>query len=232
MPTLILLGAGGGMLRGLIEAYNRFLEWQSDRRVHRARPGGAEAGPPAFQGYFDPVADPVAAVVHAALGAGAAVLLGTTGQISGAYAAFVVGISAPVILTQLGRIQSVSELVTEAQQTAMGPGASTGTEEGPRFPVPLGAVPWPAHPGQAAPPGSAGTPASGVVTAAFTGRGEGRPGTGDSGSGPAAGSDASRATGRSPHPLRAPDHTPGGQARPTSPLPPPGPPVGGDGAAR
>ncbi|MFE9537276.1 hypothetical protein [Streptomyces sp. NPDC006691] len=222
------------MLRGLIEAYNRFLEWQSDRRVHRALPGGTEAGSPAFQGYFDPVADPVAAIVHAVLGAGAAVLLGTTGQISGAYAAFVVGISAPVILTQLGRIQSVSELVTESQQTALGPGpsAGTGTEEGPRFPVPLGAVPWPAHPAQAVPPGPEGPLTSGVVTAAFTGRGEGQPGAGDSGSRPATGSDEARAAGQSPHTLRAPDRTPGGHARPASPLPRPGPSAGGDGAAR
>lgn len=38
-----------------------------------------------------------------------AVLFGTTGQISGPYAAIVVGASAPVLLTQLARIQSVSE---------------------------------------------------------------------------------------------------------------------------
>ncbi|WP_174479401.1 hypothetical protein [Streptomyces hokutonensis] len=112
MPTLILLGAAGGVLRGLLDVYTRFLDWQSDRRAHRRLSPGQESEPPRFQQYFDPVGDPVAAVVHSGMGAGAAVLFGTTGQISGAYAAIVVGISAPVILTQLSRVQSVSDALT------------------------------------------------------------------------------------------------------------------------
>ncbi|MFD3647120.1 hypothetical protein ACFWUT_08580 [Streptomyces cyaneofuscatus] len=113
---LILLGAAGGALRGLLDAYNRFLDWQSDRRAYRQLPPGQENVPARFQDYFDPVADPIAAVVHSAMGAGAAVLFGTTGQVSGAYAAIVVGISAPVILTQLGRVQSISDAVNGAPQ--------------------------------------------------------------------------------------------------------------------
>lgn len=116
VPMLILLGAAGGALRGLLDAYNRFLDWQSDRRAYRQLPPGQENVPARFQDYFDPVADPVAAVVHSAMGAGAAVLFGTTGQVSGAYAAIVVGISAPVILTQLGRVQSISDAVNDAPQ--------------------------------------------------------------------------------------------------------------------
>ncbi|MFF1439262.1 hypothetical protein [Streptomyces sp. NPDC058295] len=112
VPMLILLGAAGGVLRGLLDVYARFLDWQSDRRAHRQLSSGQENEPPRFQQYFDPVGDPVAAVVHSGLGAAAAVLFGTTGQISGAYAAIVVGISAPVILTQLGRVQSVSDALT------------------------------------------------------------------------------------------------------------------------
>ncbi|WP_201301620.1 hypothetical protein [Streptomyces tendae] len=111
MPMLILLGAAGGALRGLLDVYSRFLDWQADRRANRQLPTGQESEAPRFQEYFDPVADPIAAVVHSAMGAGAAVLLGTTGQVSGAYAAVVVGISAPVILTQLGRVQSVGDAV-------------------------------------------------------------------------------------------------------------------------
>ena len=112
VPTLILLGAAGGVLRGLLDVYARFLDWQSDRRAHRRLPPGHDGEPPRFQQYFDPVGDPVAAVVHSGLGAGAAVLFGATGQISGAYAAVVVGISAPVILTQLSRVQQVSDALT------------------------------------------------------------------------------------------------------------------------
>lgn len=122
VPTLILLGAAGGVLRGLLDVYTRFLDWQSDRRAHRRLPPGQEGEPPQFQQYFDPVGDPVAAVVHSGMGAGAAVLFGSTGQISGAYAAIVVGISAPVILTQLGRVQSVSDALTASPP----PGLASG----------------------------------------------------------------------------------------------------------
>ncbi|MFB6876337.1 hypothetical protein [Streptomyces sp. NPDC056323] len=125
---LILLGAAGGALRGLLDAYNRFLDWQSDRRAHRQLSMGQENEPPKFQDYFDPVADPIAAVVHSAMGAGAAVLFGTTGQVSGAYAAIMVGISAPVILTQLGRVQPISDAVNGAPQS--GTAAEEGTAEG------------------------------------------------------------------------------------------------------
>ncbi|MFK4541414.1 hypothetical protein RKD29_001010 [Streptomyces tendae] len=117
MPMLILLGAAGGALRGLLDVYSRFLDWQADRRANRQLPTGQESEAPRFQEYFDPVADPIAAVVHSAMGAGAAVLLGTTGQVSGAYAAVVVGLSAPVVLTQLGRVQSVGDAVGGAPQT-------------------------------------------------------------------------------------------------------------------
>ncbi|WP_307535159.1 hypothetical protein [Streptomyces sp. V3I8] len=112
VPMLILLGAVGGALRGLLEAYIRFREWRADRQSHRRLPAGHDEEPPHFAQYFDSLADPVAVVVHSAMGAGAAVLFGTTGQISGAYAAIVVGLSAPVILTQLGRIQAVGDAVT------------------------------------------------------------------------------------------------------------------------
>ncbi|MZF90980.1 hypothetical protein, partial [Streptomyces sp. SID5643] len=123
MPTLILLGAAGGVLRGLLDVYTRFLDWHTDRRGHRRSSPAQEGEPPRFQQYFDPVGDSIAAVVHSAMGAGAAVLFGTTGQISGAYAALVVGISAPVILTQLGRVPSVNDALTGAPQAE--PNAAT-----------------------------------------------------------------------------------------------------------
>ncbi|MFE5243924.1 MULTISPECIES: hypothetical protein [unclassified Streptomyces] len=145
VPTLILLGAAGGVLRGLLDAYNRFLAWQSDRRARRQSPTGQEGEPARFQDYFDPVADPIAAVVHSALGAGAAVLLGTTGQVSGAYAAIVVGISAPVILTQLGGVQSVSDAVNGAPQP--GTVADEGAAEASPPAVPPAQRPAPAGAG-------------------------------------------------------------------------------------
>ncbi|CAL9648873.1 hypothetical protein SUDANB176_06556 [Streptomyces sp. enrichment culture] len=130
MTTLLVLGAAGGALRGLLDVYVRFLDWQADRRVHRRSPPEQVGPPPRFADYFDPVGDSVAAVVHSAMGAGAAVLFGTTGQISGAYAALVVGISAPVVLTQLGRVQSVSDALTSQ------PVAQPATDAGAPGPAP------------------------------------------------------------------------------------------------
>jgi hypothetical protein len=112
VATLVLLGAAGGALRGLLDVYLRFLDWQTDRRAHRLLPPEQQGEPPRFGKHFDPVGDSVAAVVHSGMGAAATVLFGTTGQISGAYAALVVGMSAPGILTQLSRVQSVNDALT------------------------------------------------------------------------------------------------------------------------
>lgn len=122
VPTLILLGAAGGLLRGVLDLYTRFGAWQADRRLHRqlGAEGAAQGDPPRFQMYFDLAVDIPAAVVHSLMGAGAAVLFGTTGQISGEYAALVVGMSAPVLLTQLSRIQTVNEALTGPRQSAGG----------------------------------------------------------------------------------------------------------------
>lgn len=125
VATLILLGGAGGALRGLLDVYVRFLNFQSDRRAHLGLPRGQEGELPRFKEYFDPFCDSVAAVVHSVMGAAIAVLLGTTGQISGAYAAIVVGISAPVILTQLSRVQSVNEALTGGAQAQTGAEQST-----------------------------------------------------------------------------------------------------------
>ncbi len=112
---LILLGAVGGALRGALDLYIQFVNWRSARSRHRqpgqGQPPEQDLPAPRFLDYFDPAVDLTAAVVHSAMGAALAVLFGMTGQISGPYAAIVVGISAPVILTQLARIQSVSEAV-------------------------------------------------------------------------------------------------------------------------
>lgn len=121
VPTLILLGAAGGVLRGVVDFYIQFANWRSARSAHlREQPPGREI--PRLTRYFDPVVDLAAAGVHSVMGAGLAVLFGSTGQISGPYAAIVVGISAPVLLTQLARIQSVSE--------ALGGGAGDPGQQG------------------------------------------------------------------------------------------------------
>ncbi|QDN63876.1 hypothetical protein FNV66_35645 [Streptomyces sp. S1D4-14] len=89
------------------------MAWQAARREHqRAEPATDAQGPPRLREFFDPAPDIVAAVFHTVLGAAGAGLFGMSGQISGAYAAIAVGVSAPALLTQLGRVQTISEVVT------------------------------------------------------------------------------------------------------------------------
>lgn len=112
VATLLLLGAAGGSLRAFVDFYNHTMEWRAARRTHRQlAPVDQPAEAPAFRDFIDPVPDLVAAIFHTALGAGAAAMFGSTGQIDGAYAAIAVGISAPALLTQLGQLQSVGDAV-------------------------------------------------------------------------------------------------------------------------
>ncbi|MEV5597173.1 hypothetical protein [Streptomyces sp. NPDC052496] len=165
---LIAVGAAGGTLRGLIDAYNCVLTWQAARRLQRQCPDDTEPerGRPRFGDYFDPVADPVALMVHAVMGGGAAALFGMTGQISGVYATFAVGASAPVLLTQLAQLRFVSEAVAGPAQQPAG-GVVTG------LPQPAGEVgaepPQPVGEAVAGAPQPAGAGAAGTATAAGAG---------------------------------------------------------------
>lgn len=120
-PLLILLGALGGSLRGVIDLYASTMSWQSARREFRLNPPQDTQDPPVFSAYFDPLADSISAVVHTILGGIAALLLGISGQITGAYAAVVVGISAPALLAQLGNLPPIGEAVAgSASQSPVG----------------------------------------------------------------------------------------------------------------
>lgn len=123
---LLALGAAGGSLRGLVDAYNQVVAWQAARRDHRRRPAVRGSEVPRLTEYVDPVPDSVATAFHMALGAAGAAMFGLSGQITGAYAAIAVGISAPALLTQIGRVQSVSE-------TLAGPATPARTPEPPRL---------------------------------------------------------------------------------------------------
>ncbi|MFD3542447.1 hypothetical protein ACFWUQ_23565 [Streptomyces sp. NPDC058662] len=210
VPTLILLGAAGGLLRGALDLYNRFVSWQADHLLHRqstAEETAAQGLPPRFGAYFDPAVDTVAAVLHSAMGAGAAVLFGTTGQISGEYAALVVGMSAPILLTQLSRIQSVNELLTADQQPA---GRTAAAPEAAPEPA---AAPAPAAGAGA---GNAGDPPAGAGNAAGAGDAAGAGGSRAVGAGGAAGVPTAR------EPSGAPPRT---EPLPSSPSVPPADPV-------
>ncbi|WP_143254651.1 hypothetical protein [Amycolatopsis azurea] len=111
MPVEVfaLLGALGGSLRGLVDLYNQITQWHNARREHRAE--NAAGVPPKLTKYIDVVPEAIAGAVHIALGAAAGALFGGTGQVAGAYAAVVVGASAPALLTQLGQLRPIKNAV-------------------------------------------------------------------------------------------------------------------------
>lgn len=114
IEVFALLGALGGSLRGLVDLYNQITQWHNARREHRA--GDALGPPPEITKYIDIVPEAIAGVVHIALGAAAGALFGGTGQVAGAYAAVVVGASAPALLTQLGQLRPIKNAVTGQEQ--------------------------------------------------------------------------------------------------------------------
>lgn len=99
--TLLLLGAAGGAVRGIMHAYDCMTEWLSGRQQYRLTPDPAAEGPPSFSAFYDVGGESIAAVVHALLGALVAGLLGTSGQVSGGFAVFAAGASAPLVVVQL-----------------------------------------------------------------------------------------------------------------------------------
>ncbi|MET8081211.1 hypothetical protein [Streptomyces sp. NPDC005303] len=107
-------------------------EWLNRRQQYRHAPDPGAEGPPTFGAVYDVGGECIAAVVHAVLGALVAGVLGTSGQVSGGFAVFAAGASAPLILVQLKNSRLAEAILGEgavptgaAQQTAAasnGPG--------------------------------------------------------------------------------------------------------------
>lgn len=119
--TLLLLGAAGGAVRGIMHAYGCMTDWLNGRQQYRQAPNPEAEGPPAFGAFYDVGGESIAAVVHAVLGALVAGVLGTSGQVSGGFAVFAAGASAPVILVQLKNSRLAEAILGEgAAPTAAG----------------------------------------------------------------------------------------------------------------
>jgi hypothetical protein len=99
------LGAAGGVLVEAIALLNSVTIWQKSRRTPS---GKLKAIRPGWKAYVDVLTYLWATPMRAILGAAAAVLFGSTGQISGAYAAVAFGFAAPTILAQLGSVSAVA----------------------------------------------------------------------------------------------------------------------------
>ncbi|WP_369234740.1 hypothetical protein AB5J56_23480 [Streptomyces sp. R21] len=115
-PLLILLGAAGGSLRGFLDAYSQVMTWRTARLNYRKSPSTENPEPPLLRDYFDPFPDLMMALGNVALGAIIAGLFAMQGQITGAYAAVAVGLSAPALLNQIGQIPAVNSAVTGTPQ--------------------------------------------------------------------------------------------------------------------
>lgn len=103
-----IFGAGGGLSVELLAVFRGCAEWQAARRTASGR---LRARPPTLRQYLDTAAHVCLAVLRSAIGAGAAVLFGTSGQISGTYAAVALGVCAPAVLGQLGASPHVARLI-------------------------------------------------------------------------------------------------------------------------
>ncbi|MGW5865111.1 hypothetical protein ACWFRJ_23380 [Streptomyces sp. NPDC055239] len=119
-------------------------EWLLRRREFRlSEQPEAEGPPPTFGAFYDVAGESIAAVVHIVLGAGVATLMAAWGQISGGFATFAVGASAPLILVQLGHTRLAEAVIgdpTAAQapqpQDAQPPAAGPSNEQAvPRRPA-------------------------------------------------------------------------------------------------
>lgn len=130
LATLLLLGAAGGAVRGIMHAYDCMTEWLDGRQQHRHAPDAGAEGPPSFGAFYDVGGESVAAVVHAVLGALVAGLLGTSGQISGGFTVFAAGASAPLVLVQLKNSRLADAILGEGAAPAAAGAAPSGSPAG------------------------------------------------------------------------------------------------------
>ncbi|MFJ8804318.1 hypothetical protein [Streptomyces sp. NPDC102487] len=130
LATLLLLGAAGGAVRGIMHAYDCMTEWLDGRQQHRHSPDAGAEGPPSFGAFYDVGGESVAAVVHAVLGALVAGLLGTSGQISGGFTVFAAGASAPLVLVQLKNSRLADAILGEGAAPAAAGASPSGSLAG------------------------------------------------------------------------------------------------------
>jgi hypothetical protein len=110
----VLLGALGGAVVEILAFFHHIAIWRDKRRNED---GKVSPTPPQLSEYVDILPLVWLLPLGAALGAVAAVLFGTTGQVTGAYGAFAFGCAAPILLAQLGAIPQVSKAVSGGQAT-------------------------------------------------------------------------------------------------------------------
>jgi hypothetical protein len=113
-----LLGTGGGLIVEVLAIFRCVAAWQE---AHRNLGGTLKNTPPKLGRYVDVPAYAIMLPARAVLGAAAATLFGTTGQVTGIYGAVAFGCAAPVLLAQLGLIPQVERALNKDHPSAEKP---------------------------------------------------------------------------------------------------------------
>jgi len=100
-------GAGGGLIAEAVVTFGRLRDWQQARHAARA----ATETLPDVGSFIDPLADSLTALFRVALGGTAGWLLHT--EVTGMYAAVMVGASAPALLAQVGRAATPADALRD-----------------------------------------------------------------------------------------------------------------------
>jgi len=109
----VLLGGAGGALAEVLEVLGYIRAWQ---RARRTPTGRIKQSPPTLRAYVDVPAHTWLLAIRVPLGAGAAWLFTTSGQISGPAAALALGFTAPAVLAQVGHLQGEQQTPVDAPQ--------------------------------------------------------------------------------------------------------------------
>ena len=105
-PTVILLGACGGLIVQAVTFSANVNAWQAARREALGkRLQGKHSSMPKLTFFVDPAADVLVLLTRLGLGAGAGALFHA--QVTGATAAVAVGATAPALLRQFGAARTI-----------------------------------------------------------------------------------------------------------------------------
>jgi hypothetical protein len=119
LPAAAGFGALGGLVTEALFFWQQLRAWQQAR--HQAAP--RKKPRPAFASFIDPLPDALVAITRAVLGCAAGLLLRP--EVSGTYAALVVGASAPALLASLGKATTLRGVFKAAE--ASDPASLTAT---------------------------------------------------------------------------------------------------------
>lgn len=112
-----LFGAGGGGIVELLTLFNAFAMWQKART---SAVGTVLEQPPRLGVYVDIPAHAWMLPLRGLLGAISAAVFAAGGQLKGAYVAVALGFCGPALLTRLGELSRVDELVKSAPVSLAG----------------------------------------------------------------------------------------------------------------